>query len=108
MWRTIFSTFILVFLAELGDKTQLSTMLLASKSNSIWHVFIGSACALVLSSILGVLAGSTIHKYIPGLYSSYIRNCISNCWCIISIGETIITDLQIMRSKDLKNKEIFL
>ena len=68
MWRTIFSTFILVFLAELGDKTQLSTMLLASKSNSIWHVFIGSACALVLSSIIGVLVGSAIHKYIPGTY----------------------------------------
>jgi Ca2+/H+ antiporter, TMEM165/GDT1 family len=68
MWRTIFSTFILVFLAELGDKTQLSTMLFASKSNSIWHVFIGSACALVLSSLIGVLVGSAIHRYIPLLY----------------------------------------
>jgi len=65
MWKSISSAFILIFLAELGDKTQLSTMLLASKSNSIWFTFIGSACALVLSSLLGVLAGSVIQKYIP-------------------------------------------
>lgn len=68
MIKSIFSAFILVFLAELGDKTQLSTMLLASKSDSIWHTFIGSACALVLSSFIGVLAGSVINKYIPASY----------------------------------------
>lgn len=68
MWKTIFSTFLLVFLAELGDKTQLSTMLLASKSKSIWYVFFGSAIALILSSFLGVLAGSVINKYIPAFY----------------------------------------
>ncbi|RCX16129.1 uncharacterized protein UPF0016 [Anaerobacterium chartisolvens] len=68
MWKTIFTTFILVFLAELGDKTQLSTMLLASKSKSIWYVFIGSACALILSSLIGVIAGSFINKYIPEIY----------------------------------------
>lgn len=68
MWKTIFTTFCLVFLAELGDKTQLSTMLLASKSNSIWYIFIGSACALVLASLLGVFAGSVINKYIPQHY----------------------------------------
>lgn len=71
MWKTIICTFILVFLAELGDKTQLSTMLLASKSNSMWFTFIGSASALVLSSFIGVLAGSILNKYIP---QSYIQN----------------------------------
>ena len=68
MWKSIITAFILVFLAELGDKTQLSTMLLASKSQSIWLIFIGSSCALVLSSLLGVLLGSCINKYIPQLY----------------------------------------
>jgi putative Ca2+/H+ antiporter (TMEM165/GDT1 family) len=65
MWKSVVSAFVLVFLAELGDKTQLSTMLLASKSKSIWYTFIGSACALVLSSLLGVIAGSYINKYVP-------------------------------------------
>lgn len=72
MLKAIFTTFLLVFIAELGDKTQLSTMILASKSNSIWHVFIGSSIALILSSLLGVFAGSLIHKYIPLYYIQFI------------------------------------
>lgn len=68
MWKSIFSAFILVFIAELGDKTQLSTMLLASKSSSIWFVFLGSSLALILSSLLGVFAGSILNKYIPQNY----------------------------------------
>jgi Ca2+/H+ antiporter, TMEM165/GDT1 family len=65
MWKSILTAFFLIFLAELGDKTQLSTMLLASKSKSLLYTFIGSATALVLSSLIGVLAGSTMHKFIP-------------------------------------------
>ena len=71
MWKSIATAFFLVFLAELGDKTQLSTMLLASKSKSIWYTFIGSACALVLSSLLGVIAGSFLNKYIPPFYIQF-------------------------------------
>ena len=68
MWKAFLTTFLLIFLAEFGDKTQLSTMMLASKSNSIWIVFAGSAFALVLSSLVGVFLGSFINKYIPELY----------------------------------------
>lgn len=82
MWKSIITTFILVFLAELGDKTQLSTMMLASKSDSIWHIFIGSACALVLSSLIGVLAGSVINKYIP---TFYIQMCSGIAFILIGI-----------------------
>ena len=68
MWKTLASVFFLVFIAELGDKTQLYTMLLASKADSIWMVFIGSSCALILSSLLGVALGSCINKFIPAFY----------------------------------------
>ena len=55
---TVFTT---VFLAELGDKTQLSTMLFASSpEHSKLAVFIGAALALVLSAGLGVFAGELI------------------------------------------------
>ena len=60
MWKIILTTFGLVFIAELGDKTQLSTMLLASKTKTPLSVFVGAACALVLSSLLGVFAGGFI------------------------------------------------
>lgn len=68
MWKTLLTVFLLVFVAELGDKTQLSTMILASKSDSIWIVFVGASLALILSSLLGVALGSVINKYIPQLY----------------------------------------
>jgi putative Ca2+/H+ antiporter (TMEM165/GDT1 family) len=55
---TVFAT---VFVAELGDKTQLSTMLYASNSrNGAWTVFIGAALALIVSTVLGVFAGTLI------------------------------------------------
>lgn len=71
MLKAIFSTFFLVFIAELGDKTQLATMLLAAKSNSIMSVFIGSSLALICSSLIGVFAGAYITKYVP---PHYIQN----------------------------------
>ena len=60
LFLTVIST---VFFAELGDKTQLATMLYAAKSpGSRWTVFAGSAIALVLASGLGVLAGEVVSR----------------------------------------------
>ncbi|MCX7903629.1 MAG: TMEM165/GDT1 family protein [Caloramator sp.] len=65
MLKIILSTFIVVFLAELGDKTQLATMLLSAKSASKLSVFIGASLALICTTIIGVLCGSFIEKHIP-------------------------------------------
>ena len=54
----------MVFVCELGDKTQLATMMLAAESKSLWPVFAGSASALVLSSLIGVLAGGALTRFI--------------------------------------------
>lgn len=54
---TFVTTFITIFLAELGDKTQLTTLLISAESQSPWVVFIGSASALITTSLLGVLLG---------------------------------------------------
>ncbi|MEH1870549.1 TMEM165/GDT1 family protein [Nostoc sp.] len=54
------TTFITIFLAEIGDKTQLSTLLMSAESHSPWVVFMGSAAALITTSLLGVLLGSWI------------------------------------------------
>lgn len=51
------STFLTIFLAEFGDKTQLSTLLMSAESQLPWLVFLGSAAALVTTSLLGVLLG---------------------------------------------------
>ncbi len=58
LFLTIFGS---VFVAELGDKTQLATMLFASKEGvSRWQVFVAASAALVVSTALGVLAGQLI------------------------------------------------
>ncbi len=67
---TIFST---VLIAELGDKTQLATMLFASdKDVSKFTVFLAASAALIVASALGVLAGSLLSAYINEKYLSYL------------------------------------
>ncbi len=61
----IFTTFVTVFLAEMGDKTQLTTITLSSSTNKPLAVFIGSSIALILATILGALAGGSIANLIP-------------------------------------------
>tara|TARA_B100000700_G_scaffold330374_1_gene456288 strand:- start:4078 stop:4401 length:324 start_codon:yes stop_codon:yes gene_type:complete len=62
----LISTFTTVFLAELGDKTQLATVALSGSTNRPLAVFIGSSTALVLASLLGVIAGGSIAVMVPG------------------------------------------
>lgn len=64
-WKTLATTFGAVFVAELGDKTQLATLSLSSGNVSRLAVFIGSAGALVCTSLIAVLAGDAITRYIP-------------------------------------------
>lgn len=57
VWSIFGSTFLTIFLAEMGDKTQLATLLMSAQSQSPWVVFAGAAAALVATSLLGVLIG---------------------------------------------------
>lgn len=59
------STFAMVFLAELGDKTQLSTMMLAAQKKSMWSVFTGASLALCVTSLIGVLVGDSLYRLVP-------------------------------------------
>jgi putative Ca2+/H+ antiporter (TMEM165/GDT1 family) len=67
---TVFST---VFLAELGDKTQLATVLFSARGeHARLTIFIGAATALVLTSAIGVAAGAVIGRYVSPRTLSYV------------------------------------
>jgi len=64
-WKLASATFASVFLAELGDKTQLATLSLAADAKDRWAVLLGSAGALVCTSLIAVLAGGLVARIIP-------------------------------------------
>ena len=71
-WKVFATVFGTVFLAELGDKTQLATVLFASKSTvGLWTIFAAAATALVLTSAIGVTAGALVAQYMNPKYLSY-------------------------------------
>jgi len=67
-WPAFLIVFVTVFLAEIGDKTQLATMLFSAKGETNrWIVFAGSATALVLASAIGVIVGAQLERFVsPG------------------------------------------
>ncbi|MBF0476510.1 MAG: TMEM165/GDT1 family protein [Deltaproteobacteria bacterium] len=65
-FKVLLATFGTIFLAELGDKTQIACILMASKTGKPVAVFLGTASALVLVSLLGVLFAQLVCQYLPG------------------------------------------
>ena len=59
------AAFVTLFLAELGDKTQLAVITMTSKTGAAVSVFLGASLALILVTLLGVLFGATIANYLP-------------------------------------------
>jgi putative Ca2+/H+ antiporter (TMEM165/GDT1 family) len=64
-WRVFLTTFGVIFLAEMGDKTQLAAMTMAAQTKRPWAVFIGSALALTAVSAIGVAVGGLVGEYVP-------------------------------------------
>ena len=64
-WRVVLATFGAIFLAEMGDKTQLAAMTAAAETKKPYAVFLGSALALLCVSALGVFVGGALAHYLP-------------------------------------------
>lgn len=64
-FRVLLTTLGIIFLAEMGDKTQLAAMTMAAQTKKPWAVFLGASAALVAVSALGVVVGSVIGNYVP-------------------------------------------
>jgi putative Ca2+/H+ antiporter (TMEM165/GDT1 family) len=81
-WRVMLSTFGAIFLAEIGDKTQLATLSFATGSSSRLSVFIGSALALVATSAIAVVAGDAIARVIPPIW---IRRAAGTLFIVLGV-----------------------
>jgi putative Ca2+/H+ antiporter (TMEM165/GDT1 family) len=72
-WKILGTVFTSVFIAELGDKTQLATMLFASdQQTSKLTVFVGASMALIVTSALGVIAGTFLSNYVSEKLLQYV------------------------------------
>jgi putative Ca2+/H+ antiporter (TMEM165/GDT1 family) len=64
-WKIFATAFVTLFLAELGDKTQLAVITMTSSTESKLSVFLGANLALVAVTLIGVVFGSVLSQYVP-------------------------------------------
>ena len=64
-WKVLLTTFGVIFLAEMGDKTQLAAMTMAAQTKKPWAVLVGASVALAVVSALGVVVGALLSQYVP-------------------------------------------
>lgn len=84
-WGVFLSTFATIFLAELGDKTQVATLLISAESHKPLTVFLGAALALISTSLVGVLLGQWLaRRFSPALLDTLAGILL----LIISVGLT--------------------
>ncbi|WP_455199213.1 TMEM165/GDT1 family protein [Kaarinaea lacus] len=72
-YKVLFTVYAAIFVAELGDKTQLATLLFAAdKEVNKFTVFMGASLALITASAIGVLAGGVISQYVSEKFLNYL------------------------------------
>ncbi len=89
---TSFST---IFLAELGDKTQLATLMLSAQSGRPLIIFFGAALALIFTSLLGVLIGQWIANNFPRQRFTVVSGIIMLCLGLYLVIQGLIDFLKI-------------
>ena len=97
----LLSTFLAIFVAELGDKTQLATLTISGTSNKPLAVFLGSSTALILASLLGALAGGSISNFVPEILLKSIA-----CVTFFIIGIRLFINSFTSNKKDNNESEI--
>ena len=91
----LITTFFTVFLAEMGDKTQLTTITLSSTTNKPLAVFMGSSIALILATLLGALAGGSISNLIPAFLLKLLSGIV-----FLIIGTNLLSQSKMLSSRE--------
>lgn len=86
----LLATFGLIAVSEMGDKTQIATLLLSVKYQGFYSVFFGSLAGLSLASLIGILAADSLHKFIP---FGYIRPISGVLFMLMGLGTLLMAYL---------------
>lgn len=81
------TSFSLIFLAELGDKTQLALIALAASSGAVWSVFVGGTLALWTVSAIGVALGSTLLRRLPKIWMHRAASVLFGVFGLLALGK---------------------
>jgi putative Ca2+/H+ antiporter (TMEM165/GDT1 family) len=81
-WKIFGTAFLTLFLAELGDKTQLAVITMTSSTESKVSVFLGAALALVAVTLLGVIFGGVLSQYIP---TEWLQRIVAAAFIVIGV-----------------------
>lgn len=86
-WKVFFTTFVTIFLAEMGDKTQFAAFAASASSKSQWPVLLAVVLALSCAGVLGVLAGKWISEFVSPTSIRYVSGglfVIVGLWILFS------------------------
>jgi putative Ca2+/H+ antiporter (TMEM165/GDT1 family) len=83
------STFITIFLAEMGDKTQLATLLMTAQSHAPLSVLLGSGLALIATSLIGVLLGRWLSKVVAPETLDILAAVLMLVIAVLLLGEVV-------------------
>ena len=81
-WKIFATAFLTLFLAELGDKTQLAIITMTAKTEDKLAVFLGASLALVTVSLIAVLLGGVLSQYIP---TEWLQRIVAVAFIVIGI-----------------------
>ncbi|OQA90895.1 MAG: hypothetical protein BWY26_01307 [Elusimicrobia bacterium ADurb.Bin231] len=75
-WKIFCTTFWMIFITEMGDKTQLANLSLVSKSKMPWTVLFASISGYALATLVAITVGSVLYKFIPQNYIEIGAGCL--------------------------------
>ena len=81
-WKIFGTAFVTLFLAELGDKTQLAVITMTASTESKISVFLGASLALITVTLLGVLVGGVLMQFIP---TEWLQRIVAVAFIVIGV-----------------------
>lgn len=96
-WRVLLTTFGVIFLAEMGDKTQIAAMTMAAEKKRPWEVFIAASLALIAVSAIGVVVGGVLSQYLPTrVDQACCRRELHHHWGVGIVGKVLTQEKQVL------------